>query len=56
MRLLPLEFRHGPIAARALLYMPPLQFLAYYRATAVGLDPDRPQHLSRVVSLDPASL
>lgn len=41
---------------RGLLYMPLLQCLAYYRAMARGQDPDRPQHLNRVVTLDAASL
>ncbi|MEJ7653545.1 MAG: SIS domain-containing protein [Chloroflexia bacterium] len=35
--------------ARAILYMPALQFLAYYRALAVGLDPDQPRNLNQVV-------
>lgn len=37
--------------ARSLLYLPVVQCLAYYRAIAEGRDPDRPQHLSRVVVL-----
>lgn len=42
--------------ARSLMYMPLLQCLAYYRAMALGRDPDRPQHLTRVVTLDEAAL
>lgn len=38
------------------LYLPPLQLLAYHRAMAKGLDPDRPRHLEAVVVLDPDSL
>lgn len=37
-----------------LLYLPPLQLLAYYRAMAKGLDPDNPRHLTAVVYLDTA--
>lgn len=48
-----LSFRSGlPRGARNVLYLPPLQLMAYYRALAKGLDPDRPQNLSAVVSLD----
>lgn len=36
------------------LYLPPLQLLSYYRATAKGLDPDNPRNLTAVVSLDTA--
>ncbi|MDQ3855701.1 MAG: SIS domain-containing protein, partial [Chloroflexota bacterium] len=35
--------------ARCVLYMPALQLLAYYRALALGLDPDQPRHLTQVV-------
>jgi glucosamine--fructose-6-phosphate aminotransferase (isomerizing) len=38
--------------ARGVLYMPALQLLAYRRATARGLDPDRPRHLEQVVVLE----
>jgi glucosamine--fructose-6-phosphate aminotransferase (isomerizing) len=38
-------------AARALLYLPFAQGLAYFRAVGAGLDPDRPQHLTSVVRL-----
>jgi glucosamine--fructose-6-phosphate aminotransferase (isomerizing) len=34
------------------LYLPFLQLLAYHRAMAKGLDPDRPAHLEFVVKLD----
>ncbi len=37
------------------LYLPPLQLMAYYRATAKGLDPDNPRNLEAVVSLDPTA-
>jgi len=36
------------------LYLPPLQLLAYHRARAKGLDPDNPRGLSQVILLDPA--
>lgn len=38
--------------ARALLFMPLLQLLAYHRAMAKGLDPDRPRNLEPVVLLE----
>lgn len=38
--------------ARPLLYLPPLQLLAYFRAMAKGLDPDNPRNLTAVVYLD----
>jgi glucosamine--fructose-6-phosphate aminotransferase (isomerizing) len=38
--------------ARDVLYLPPLQLLAYERAMAKGLDPDRPRHLDAVVVMD----
>jgi glucosamine--fructose-6-phosphate aminotransferase (isomerizing) len=37
--------------ARGALYLPPLQRLAYHRAVAKGLNPDRPTHLTAVVEL-----
>lgn len=37
--------------ARVVLYLPVLQLLAYYKAMAKGLDPDRPMHLEPVVRL-----
>jgi glucosamine--fructose-6-phosphate aminotransferase (isomerizing) len=33
------------------LFLPPLQQLAFHRAVAKGLDPDRPRHLTAVVEL-----
>ncbi len=39
--------------ARCVLYLPPLQLLAYHRALTVGLDPDRPRYLNQVVKLGP---
>ena len=35
-----------------ILYLPVLQLLAYHRAILNGCDPDRPQNLSAVISLD----
>lgn len=40
-----------PAWARAVLYLPPLQLLAYYRALARGQNPDRPSGLESVVTL-----
>lgn len=40
-----------PEEARDVLYLPPLQMLAFERAIAKGLDPDRPRHLDAVVEL-----
>ncbi|MCZ7544900.1 MAG: SIS domain-containing protein [Anaerolineae bacterium] len=40
-----------PEWARAILYLPVLQLLAYYRAMARGQNPDRPAKLEAVVSL-----
>ncbi|MFC1548096.1 SIS domain-containing protein, partial [Candidatus Neomarinimicrobiota bacterium] len=37
--------------ARLILYMPPLQLLAYTNAVAKGLDPDNPKNLTQVVTL-----
>jgi glucosamine--fructose-6-phosphate aminotransferase (isomerizing) len=37
--------------SRGALYLPPLQRLAYHRAVAKGLNPDRPTHLTAVVEL-----
>jgi glucosamine--fructose-6-phosphate aminotransferase (isomerizing) len=41
-----------PAVWRAPLYLPVLQMLAYHRARARNLDPDRPTHLQAVVRLD----
>ncbi len=40
-----------PEAARAVLYLPVLQLLAFYRSLAKGLNPDRPKNLTAVVIL-----
>jgi glucosamine--fructose-6-phosphate aminotransferase (isomerizing) len=40
-----------PREIQDVLYLPPLQLLAYERALAKGLDPDRPRHLDAVVVL-----
>ena len=37
---------------RAPLYLPVLQWMAYHRALAKGLDPDHPRHLSPVIEID----
>lgn len=37
--------------ARCVLYLPPVQLIAYYRAHALGLDPDQPRNLTQVVVL-----
>ena len=37
--------------ARGTLCLPPMQILAYARARARGLDPDRPRHLQQAVVL-----
>jgi glucosamine--fructose-6-phosphate aminotransferase (isomerizing) len=41
-----------PEVGRAVLYLPYLQLMAYYRSVAKGLNPDRPRHLSAAVHLD----
>jgi glucosamine--fructose-6-phosphate aminotransferase (isomerizing) len=41
-----------PEAIRNVLYLPVLQLMAYYRAIAKGLDPDKPTNLTAVVELD----
>ncbi len=38
--------------ARAVLYLPFVQLLAYHRAIARGLDPDRPRNVSMAITLD----
>jgi glucosamine--fructose-6-phosphate aminotransferase (isomerizing) len=43
---------HFPSWAMPVLYLPPLQLLAYYRAVSKGLDPDHPRHLDPVVFLE----
>ena len=39
------EWERGP------LYLPVVQRLAYHRAVAKGLDPDRPHNLTAVIEL-----
>lgn len=47
-----LAFESGiPESVRAVLYLPPLQLMAFYRSLAKGLNPDRPEHLTAVVQL-----
>lgn len=41
-----------PEVVRAVLYLPALQLMAFYRALAKGLNPDRPTNLTSVVKLD----
>ncbi len=41
-----------PECARSVLYLPVLQLMAYYRSLAKGLDPDHPNNLTAVVSLE----
>lgn len=41
-----------PESARAVLYLPVLQLMAFYRSMAKGLNPDRPNNLTAVVKLD----
>lgn len=41
-----------PETARAILYLPVLQLLAYYRALRNGQNPDQPVNLEAVVTLD----
>ena len=43
---------HLPEEVRNVLYLPTLQLMANYRATAKGLDPDNPRNLSAVIYLD----
>ncbi len=51
-----IRLRSGlPEWARAVLYLPALQLMAYYRAMARGQDPDRPANLDAVVSLSTLS-
>jgi len=40
-----------PEQVRAVLYLPALQLMAYYRSLAKGLNPDRPANLTAVVKL-----
>jgi len=45
-----------PERARALLYLPVLQLMAYYRAIGRGLNPDRPRNLVMSVRLSGAEM
>jgi len=48
-----LELKTGlPDGIRDVLYMPLLQFMAYYKSMAVGCDPDNPRNLSYYVALN----
>jgi glutamine---fructose-6-phosphate transaminase (isomerizing) len=50
---LDISFESGlPEAARAVLYLPVLQLMAYYRSLAKGLNPDQPNNLSAVVRIE----
>lgn len=44
----------GPVGpwARAVLYLPVLQFLGYHRGLAKGVDPDRPRNVHMAVTVD----
>jgi glucosamine--fructose-6-phosphate aminotransferase (isomerizing) len=44
-----------PDWALPVLFLPPLQLLAYHRSIGKGLDPDNPRNLEAVVSLDTAA-
>ncbi|MCG2784246.1 MAG: SIS domain-containing protein, partial [Anaerolineae bacterium] len=41
-----------PEAGRAVLYLPVLQLMAFYRSLAKGLNPDRPTNLTAVVKIN----
>jgi glucosamine--fructose-6-phosphate aminotransferase (isomerizing) len=41
-----------PESVRAVLYLPILQLMAFYRSVAKGLNPDRPTNLTAVVKLE----
>jgi glutamine---fructose-6-phosphate transaminase (isomerizing) len=43
---------HVPEQVRGVLYLPVLQWMAYYRSLAKGLNPDSPTNLTAVVTLD----
>ena len=43
-----------PEAIRNVLYLPPLQLMAFYRSLSKGLNPDRPKNLTAVVQLNMA--
>jgi glutamine---fructose-6-phosphate transaminase (isomerizing) len=44
-----------PTWASLVLYLPPLQLMAYHRSISKGLDPDNPTNLSAVIFLDSAA-
>ena len=41
-----------PESGRGVLYLPVLQWMAFYRSLAKGLNPDRPENLTAVVKLE----
>ena len=41
-----------PESVRDVLFLPPIQLIAYFRSLAKDLNPDRPKNLSAVVELD----
>jgi glucosamine--fructose-6-phosphate aminotransferase (isomerizing) len=41
-----------PESVRGVLYLPVLQLMAFHRAVAKGLNPDRPNNLTAVVKLE----
>jgi glucosamine--fructose-6-phosphate aminotransferase (isomerizing) len=48
-----IRFKSGvPESVRSVLYLPVLQLMALYRSVAKGLNPDKPKHLSAVVTLE----
>ena len=48
-----LNFNSGlPEAVRNILYLPPLQLMAFYRSIIKGLNPDKPHNLEAVVRID----
>lgn len=48
-----IAFESGiPEPARAVMYLPVLQLMAYHRSIAKGLNPDRPNNLTAVIKLD----
>lgn len=47
------QFKSGiPDNVRGVLYLPALQWMAFYRSLAKGFNPDKPNHLTAVVQLD----
>lgn len=43
---------HIPEEVRAVLYLPVLQLMSFYRSLAKGLNPDKPNNLTAVIKLD----